>query len=155
VKVTAADIIAAGDARLPSRFWNKVKVDNDRGCWLWVGAITSHGYGNVSNGPKAGLRMVPAHRFSFAALIGPIPSGAVLDHLCEVKNCVNPFHLEPVTSAENTRRAASRITHCPKGHEYSGRNLIKRGNRRGCRICSYARAEAYRQRCLAAALESL
>jgi hypothetical protein len=149
------DRVNFGDERLPPRFWDKVQPCPMSGCWIWTGATTSHGYGNASTGAKRGLRMVPAHRLSFETLVAPV-GVLVLDHLCAVKSCVNPLHLDPVTSAENTRRAASKITHCPKGHEYAGRNLIARkGGRRGCRACTYARAEAYRQRCVASFEEAI
>jgi hypothetical protein len=70
------------------------------GCWEWRGAITTDGYATLS---IAG-RTVYAHRFSYESLVGSIPDGLVLDHLCRVRHCVNPQHLEAVSNAENVRR---------------------------------------------------
>lgn len=72
-------------------------------CWLWNGALIQGGYGRYQRGPKG----QPAHRAYYEKLVGPIPDGLDLDHLCRVRRCVNPSHLEPVTAAENTRRGAS------------------------------------------------
>ena len=74
------------------RFWRK--VDKSRGsCWLWV-ASTRNGYGAFNLGLDGGNRSVLAHRFAWDDLRGPIPEGLVLDHLCGVRRCVNPDHLE-------------------------------------------------------------
>lgn len=89
---------------LPPRMAAKVRVSAG-GCWLWTGAIQTRGYGSTGiGGGRTGL----AHRVAYVALVGPIPQGLTLDHLCEVKRCVNPAHLEPVTAAENLRRHAER-----------------------------------------------
>lgn len=83
------------------RFWLKVEMGTaPSGCWLWTGS-TANGYGQA----RVGGKTVRAHRASYELLVGPIPEGLTLDHLCHVKNCVRPEHLEPVTAAENTRRA--------------------------------------------------
>lgn len=81
------------------RFWERVEV-SDTGCWLWTGAKTSDGYGNF----RIGDHWTPAHCFAYKEIIGPIPDGLQLDHLCRVRLCVFPLHLEPVTSRENTIR---------------------------------------------------
>lgn len=83
------------------RFWPFVQRDSSTGCWLWTGRLAGAGYGTLS----ARSRKLYAHRFAYTLLVGEIPPGAVLDHLCRVKTCVNPAHLEPVTERENTRRA--------------------------------------------------
>ena len=80
------------------RFWSKVK--KSRGCWLWQGAINTNGYGNFHN--KG--RTVKAHRFAYEICVGEIPKGLTIDHLCRVRHCVNPSHLEPVTMRENFLR---------------------------------------------------
>lgn len=85
------------------RFWPKVERVED-GCWLWTASLTGDGYGRISLGGKFGP-MGLAHRVAYELLVGPIPEGLELDHLCRVRRCVNPEHLEPVTHAENVRRA--------------------------------------------------
>ena len=82
------------------RFWEKVDVGHPLGCWLWTGALTRD-YGSFwLDGNQR-----PAHRYSYELLRGPIPDGLQMDHLCRVKHCVNPDHLDPVTPATNLRRA--------------------------------------------------
>lgn len=84
---------------LPTKIGNKIMVAPD-GCWLWFGARTGGGYGHVRwDGRNRG-----AHRVVYEELIGPIPTGLVLDHLCRTPHCVRPGHLDPVTQAENTKR---------------------------------------------------
>lgn len=84
----------------------RYKVD-DRGCWIWSGAIHKSGYGQI----KWNGRSTVAHRVVYTLLKGEIPKGAVLDHLCNVKLCVNPDHLDPTTPSVNTKRAWDR-RHC-------------------------------------------
>jgi hypothetical protein len=88
-----------------ARFIAKVASADANGCEIWIGALTTHGYGAF----WADGRQVAAHRFSYETFIGPIPDGLDLDHVwdrgCRSKACVNPSHLEPVTERENTRRA--------------------------------------------------
>lgn len=84
------------------RFLSKVDKRAD-GCWHWTAALMPNGYGyfRVST-PRR--RMVYAHRAAYELLVGPIPDGMVIDHLCRNKSCVNPEHLEVVTQGENVRR---------------------------------------------------
>ena len=89
------------DPRLPIRFWNKVEPCPMSGCWLWVGA-TDKGYGQIHWKRKT----AKAYRIAYEILIGPVPDGLEIDHLCRVSACVNPAHLEPVTHQENMRRSA-------------------------------------------------
>lgn len=139
------------DERLPERFWNQVTPCPMSGCWLWFGYTAPSGYGRIS----LGLKPRQAHRVSYAALVGPIPDGLHIDHLCRVRCCVNPAHLEPVTSAENTRRGEAGInntrkTHCPQGHAYEGDNLFfmanefRGGKSRACRTCKNVNNSMYR-----------
>lgn len=78
----------------------KISKDAKTECWLWNGSIKSNGYGALS---YAGQKW-HAHRFFYVQLIGPIPAGLHIDHLCRNRACVNPAHLEPVTQAVNNRR---------------------------------------------------
>ncbi len=107
------------------------------GCWLWDGAVYASGYGAFkASNPRRQMR---AHRASYELFCGPIPAGKVLDHLCRVKSCVNPRHLEAVTSLENTRRGSrAQMTVCIRGHAF---DYAFRG-KRGCKIC---RLEACRK----------
>ena len=82
------------------RFWEKVEK-TDGGCWWWTASLNGKGYGNFSSQGRGGQ----AHRFAYQSVKGPIPEGLELDHLCCQPRCVNPDHLEPVTRAENVRRA--------------------------------------------------
>lgn len=133
-----------------ARFWIRVeKVPG--GCWLWRGTTASNGYGRF----VIDDRNQAAHRIAYVWLVGPVPEGLELDHLCSVRNCVNPRHLEPVTHRENTLRgdtitaAAAAKTHCPRGHELAGSNLVPsslRNGRRDCLTCSRRRAAEYRER---------
>lgn len=112
-----------------------------RGCWLWLRAVNHAGYGLIKVGSRTlgTRRMRKAHQVSYEEHVGPIPSGLELDHICRVRCCANPAHLEPVTGAENTRRARVLVTHCPSGHEYNEANTRLYGRRRHCRTCARER----------------
>lgn len=130
---------------LPRRFWRL--VDKTETCWVWKGGQgggRKGGYGIFTRIP--GEKHESAHRIAYELLVGPIPEGLHLDHLCKTPLCVNPDHLEPVTPAENNRRSDSltaknlRKTHCPRGHEYTEENTYrdKRGHRQ-CLTCRRGR----------------
>ena len=109
------------------------KVDKTESCWIWTAAMCKRGYGSFwYNG-----QMRPAYRVGYELLVGPIPKGLELDHLCRNPSCVNPDHLEPVTHKVNMSRGEFAMkTHCPKGHPYSGHNLkLKKNGGRDCRAC--------------------
>jgi HNH endonuclease len=87
------------------RFWSKVDRTAPGGCWLWLGQLNQWGYGHFRRTLAPGQhRTVKAHRLAYTLLVGPIPTGLTLDHLCGRRSCVRPDHLEPVTNAENLRR---------------------------------------------------
>jgi len=102
------------------------------GCWLWIGARNWRGYGQIGAGNGSG-RTLMAHRAAYVLARGPIPEGMDIDHLCRVRACVNPAHLEAVTHLVNVQRgkAGCRPT-CPRGHAYD----IYPGGRRRCRTCT-------------------
>lgn len=102
------------------------------GCWLWTSKLDWTGYGRVQWRGK-GHR---AHRVMYQLLRGPIPEGLEPDHLCRVKRCVNPDHLELVTHAENLRRHyAPLVAACPHGHVYDEANTFMDHGKRRCREC--------------------
>ncbi len=82
------------------QFEAQVRVDAESDCWLWAGPLVASGYGRFQLNDQSWM----AHRVAYTLLVGPIPVGLVLDHLCRNRRCVNPKHLEPVTSKENTLR---------------------------------------------------
>lgn len=107
------------------------------GCWTWNGSRTSNGYGRVRRVQK----LWSVHRYVYELLLGPVPEGLVLDHLCRNRACCNPAHLEPVTFRENVLRGEgpaalhARKTHCLRGHALTAENLIPGRGYRQCRIC--------------------
>jgi hypothetical protein len=119
------------------------------GCWEWIGWKNSKGYGQMSIKQKK----KPAHRVVYELLVGPIPDGLQLDHLCRNHGCVRPDHLEPVTPRENLIRgntkAAENVakTHCPKGHPYDDANTVvtTKGYRK-CRECNKIQCREYGKR---------
>lgn len=121
-------------------YWTKLRV-LPTGCVEWTGSGRVNGYAK-SNGKFL-------HRAEYERLIGPVPDGLVLDHLCRNRACVNVAHLEPVTNGENVRRGdhwARRKTHCPAGHALEGENLYLHAGRRGCKACRRSACRAYRER---------
>ena len=110
-------------------------------CWLWTGAIMPNGYGHfIQRLATNSYRQGYAHRFSYERYKGAIPPGDTVDHLCRVRNCVRPEHLEACSRAENINRGLLGVlkTHCVKGHELTEDNIYRppRGRRqRQCRTC--------------------
>jgi hypothetical protein len=149
------------------RFWEKVDASGD--CWIWTAALNTYGYGKVGLGSKA-AGVAPAHRVSWELLVGPIPDGFEVDHLCRVHACVNPAHLEPVPPLVNEmrdkgrkarhpandplRRDAHRYrmaevakyrnrpTHCKHGHPFDEQNTYTWRGQRHCRRCRYLAVKA-------------
>lgn len=126
----------------------RTRIDASGDCWLWTGHIKDNGYGSLTIFGRTQY----AHRLVYELLVGSIPTGAELDHLCRVRNCVRIDHLEPVSKAENCYRGDSipgrrhRQTHCQHGHEFTPENtaISRRGHRR-CRTCDAARARRVRR----------
>lgn len=120
------------------RFWEK--VDKTEDCWLWTagrfGRNREYGCFYLTGGKKA----IPAHVWAYKCLVGMIPSGLVLDHLCKTKLCVRPDHLEPVTHRENILRGdgiaakQARQTYCKRGHSLDNAHILRNGGR-DCRVC--------------------
>jgi hypothetical protein len=136
---TIADRIESSIVRIP-----------ESGCWVWEKSLTNLGYARIAHNGKARH----AHRVSFENYIGKVPDGLELDHLCKVRCCVNPNHLEPVTRYENISRSAAWTyrkarTHCPKGHEltddnkYTAKSL---GNKYLCLKCKIQRDKKYNRK---------
>lgn len=132
---------------ISARFWIKVESGLADECWRWKACTVKAGYGRF--GVRTGLVM-QAHRFAYEELIETVPAGLVLDHLCRNRRCVNPWHLEPVTIAENVRRGRqweSEKTHCPQLHPYDITNTyITPDGHRECRLCRRASINRYRQK---------
>ena len=134
------------------RLLAKFTVSDD--CWIWTGSQsgrikTGEGYGSI----KRNGRSMLAHRVMYELLVGPIPEGLQLDHLCRNHICVRPDHLEPVTGPENTRRGNSgkwqrERTHCPSGHPYDEENTYVHpvNGERACRTCKRLWQRAYVER---------
>ncbi len=118
------------------RFWKKVAITPS--CWLWQASLSVHGgYGRF----RIKNHIFYAHVVSYTWLVGEIPSDLELDHLCRIRHCVNPTHLEPVTHIENIRRGIqinqhTNKTHCINGHGFNKENTYWRltGGRQ-CRAC--------------------
>jgi len=149
---------------LPLRFWRKVRA-LENGCWEWTASLYTTGYGQFGRGGHGNSR---AHRVAFEALVGSIPKGFELDHVCHNdtsclggrgcahRRCVNSAHLEIVTHRENTLRGVgpsalhARKTHCPQGHPYSEANtyvfVTPTATMRSCRACKPGKDRLYRLR---------
>lgn len=129
-----------------TRFWAKVDKNGpvpahrpDLGpCWLWTGGRNNTGYGTF----RYDDRTVVAHALAYVWRYGPIPDGLEPDHLCRVRHCVRPDHLEPVTHGDNVRRGTAGAinrakTHCKWGHPFDAANtyIAPGGVKRACLQC--------------------
>lgn len=151
---TTDDLVAIRSPRRQKNvehlFWAKVGMpDPDTGCMEWLASKKPAGYGQFSaRGPSE-----YAHRVSYELLVGPIPDGLVIDHLCRNRACVRPDHLEPVTNRVNGLRGVgpaaqcARKTHCVHGHPFSAENTaFTPGGKRYCKECNRAKARANNRR---------
>lgn len=113
-------------------------VDLSKPCWLWIRHIAPNGYGQAYVGKR---KKVPATKFVYEALVGPVPKGYELDHYCSNKSCVNPDHLKIASRRENVLRSNNptaqnaRKTHCKNGHEFTKENTRLKNGERNCYIC--------------------
>lgn len=109
-------------------------------CWLYAGYINTNGYGKI----LANSTAYYAHRIMYENVIGEIPQGLQIDHLCRVRACINPEHLQAVTRHENILRGTAhsainaRKTHCKRGHEFTQENTYS-NNGRWCKTCKRLR----------------
>lgn len=132
------------------RVLERIDRDGLLGCWLWTGSKSTHGYGLFRRGEQT----IQAHRAVYELLVGPIPDGLDLDHLCRVRLCVNPAHLEPVTRQENVLRSLpfrrdTRTAFCAAGHPRTPENVYLRRDRpsgRNCRPCALEATRQWRKR---------
>lgn len=116
-------------------------VRHPGGCWIWTGTLYSNGYGSIYVDGRVSL----THRVSYEIRVSKVPEGLEIDHLCRVRSCLNPEHLEPVTHAENMRRAMR--THCVNGHEFTAENTYRPADgKRYCRTCRRQRNREQRER---------
>ncbi len=123
--------------------WLKFIRPVESGCWLWTGYISSNGYGKMT----IGKTRPNAHIVGYKLYRGPVPDDLELDHLCRVRACVNPDHLEAVTHRENVLRGIgitarqTKRTHCPQGHPY---DTINKAGARRCKTCKRDQMRAHR-----------
>ena len=136
------------------RFEEEYITEPNSGCWIWIGSRRSNGgYGQFwIRGPDN--KRVLAHRWSYEHFREIIPKKLTIDHLCRVRCCVNPDHLEPVANKENILRGVgacaghARQTHCYKGHSFDEKNTIRcnQGVSRRCKICRDLYMYEYRRK---------
>jgi hypothetical protein len=142
-------------ADLMSRWWLRVRLPEDPdGCWEWIGAKWKRGYGKFTL--PVSQKRVPAHRWGYEQLVGPVAPNLDMDHLCRNPSCVNPKHLEPVTHVENMRRGVAGLKssareagkiRCIHGHPFDELNTYWRADGgRNCRACGRAVAARRREK---------
>ena len=128
--------------KIPERIKAKIDFEGPGGCWIWKGYVDPQGYGQLCYNGKPHIR---PQRMIYEIMVGVIPAGLTLDHLCRNRACVHPKHLEPVSNKENVLRGTglsaenARKIHCKRGHEFTIENTYIRRTPRGiqrlCRKC--------------------
>lgn len=138
---------------LEERFFSKVAPASADECWLWTARLDEYGYGvfTVNSRPRR------AHRIAWTILRGYLPDELTIDHLCRVRNCVNPYHMDPVTSRVNTMRAKGTIgrTTCINGHPYTEGSVYVNRGIKYCRKCGSEHNKRYLARKRARVLADL
>ncbi len=140
-----AELSTSVDQSHIDRFWSHVEK-SEKGCWLWAASCQPSGYGQTWDG----VTVLLAHRVAYQLSKGEIPAGYEIDHLCRVRRCVNPEHLEAVTKRENMRRSGwyeklgsfrrDRPT-CKYGHQWTEENTAR--DKQGYRVCRACAREKY------------
>lgn len=124
----------------------------ESGCWEWVKCKDVNGYGMIGVGSRVNksFKVARAHKWAYEMLVGLVPDGMELDHLCRNRHCVNPSHLEPVSHKENIRRGINLNRErfmCVAGHPLSGDNLyLAPSGKRQCKECQRRRSREYGKR---------
>lgn len=138
---------------LIERLMERVDKRGPLGCWPWLSTRNSEGYGMFTLQVEGRRVSRPAHRLVWTELVGEIPADKVLDHICRVRHCVRPEHLEIVTFRANVLRGVgptaqnARRSECVNGHQLTPANLyLTREGHRHCRTCALRRAAEHKQR---------
>lgn len=142
-----------GDPRIPARIWEKISPEPNTGCWLWTGYVQEWKDGDGYEQTWFDGKLLRPHVVMYKYFKGEIPSGLDLDHLCRVRCCCNPDHLEPVSRSENNKRGTvgqnmkdlwAKAEKCQRGHLRTPDNIIVNKGYKLCKACRNARTRWYR-----------
>lgn len=125
------------------RLLDRIVKENE--CWLWTGPLNRDGYVEF----RQDKRFWMGHRYFYTKVFGEIPEGLEVDHLCRVRHCVNPAHLEAVSHEENIKRGArAQATKCKRGHDRNAENtrIDPSTQSRVCRVCVRENSKKYKER---------
>jgi len=144
--------VRTGRPRRPPevRFWEMVDKKAPNGCWLWTGSPNTKRYPNFTVDTGNHEKTISAHRFAYILLVGAIPKGMQIDHLCRNTRCVNPAHMEVVTGRVNVLRGNTIVainaakTFCDRGHPLTPENVRMENGSRRCKVCRREDARARR-----------